>query len=135
MIVSNLVVLIYTQVIKYQMRRQAVGNNSDNFKGVVKKTGIFTLFLFFMTSMNFILNTFFPDKSKNQNYFLAQDLVSCFACGVILPLIIAKTNDAISKVFELRIPFTDTLENGINWLKNVITSTLSRNSNQIHPVV
>ncbi len=135
MIVSYLVLLIYTEVIKYQMKKQAAGDYSNNFKGVIKKTGIFTLFGFVVTVMNLTLNTFFPEKSKNQNYFLAQDLISCFAGGVILPFIIAKTNDAMSKFFELRLTFTDALENGIGQLRNFLTSFLSRNGNQIHPVV
>ncbi len=132
---SSLVLLIYTEFIKYKMRKQAAGNNSNNFKGVIKKTGIFTFIALVVTVMNFTINTLFPDKSKNQNYFLAQDLISCFAGGVILPFIIAKTNDTMSKFSELRLTFTDALENGISQLRNLITSILSRNGNQIHPVV
>jgi hypothetical protein len=135
MIVSSLGLLVYTEVIKYQMRKQAAGDNSNSFKGVVKKTGIFTFFGFTMTLVNLILNTLFPDKSKNQNYFLSQDLFSCFVIGVILPLIIAKTNDAMSKLFELRLTFNDAEENGRWCLNNFISKIFSRNKNMIHPIV
>jgi hypothetical protein len=133
MIVSSLGLLVYTEVIKYQMRKQAAGDNSNSFKGVVKKTGIFTFFGFTMTLVNLILNTLFPDKSKNQNYFLSQDLFSCCVIGVILPLIIAKTNDSMSKLFELRLTFNDAEE---RWcLNNFISKIFSRNKNMIHPIV
>jgi hypothetical protein len=132
---SSLVLLIYTEFIKYKMRKQAAGNNSNNFKGVIKKTGIFTFIALVVTVMNFTINTLFPDKSKNQNYFLAQDLISCFAGGVIIPFVIAKSNDAMSKFFELRLTFRDALENGNSKLRNFITSILPGNGNQIHPVL
>jgi hypothetical protein len=129
---------IYTETIKYQMRKQAVGHSDENFKGVIRKTGIFTLFGVLLTLVNLILNILFPDKSKNQNYFLSQDLISCFATGVILPMVIAKTNPAMSKFFQLRLSSNNGEYNEEKlWIQvlNIFVSLFSRKETQIHPIV
>ena len=61
-----LLMQLYTESIKYQMRKMAIGQSDEGFKGVIRKTGIFTIFAVTMVTTNLAVNTFFPDKSKNQ---------------------------------------------------------------------
>jgi hypothetical protein len=65
-IVSMLLMLLYTECIKYQMRKMAVGQTNEGFKGIIRKTGIFTVFGTSLLTINLVINIYFPNKSKNQ---------------------------------------------------------------------
>jgi hypothetical protein len=52
------------------MRKQA--HTGDSLKGVIQKTGLFSLLGLILVSANMAINMFFPEKSKNPVSILAK---------------------------------------------------------------
>ena len=128
---------IYTEWNKYKLRKLSNMKHDETIKGTIKRTGIFTLFAVFLTIVNMMLNTLFPNKSKNQNYFLSQDLISIFSTSVILPIIIAATNEGMNKYIKQYISYTNIYQSVTKFLsicKTIDAFDFKRN-NQIQPIV
>ena len=70
MIICSLLMQLYTEWIKFQMRKLAIGQSDEGFKGVIRKTGVFTVFAVYVLGMNLVVNILFPNKSKNQGSML-----------------------------------------------------------------
>ena len=137
LITLNVIMQIYTGWKKYQLRKAPIINHDETIKGTIKKTGIFTLFGITLIFMNLMLNSLFPNKDKNQNYFMSQDLISMFLTGVILPIIITATNPGMSKYIKLYISSTSIYQNGSKFLcccYETIDALVLKRNNQIQPV-
>jgi hypothetical protein len=65
--------------------------------GIIQKTGMISLLAIFVTSSNLLIDFIFPVKTRNPDYLLSQDFVSCFTLFVVAPIVAILRNSSMKK--------------------------------------
>ena len=115
---------------KYQIVKH---KKADFSVGIIEKTGIITVLTIFVTSSNLLIDFLFPVKTRNPDYLLSQDFVSCFTLLVLVPIISILRNSTM-KNFSRQWIYS-ALNLILSSLSRFYTKILICKDNKIEPMI
>jgi hypothetical protein len=136
-LLSFLIMQILVEWNNYQIKKNS---QISILNYIMIKTGIVTLFVVIITSLNVLVDSYYPVNNRNENFYLYKDFISCMCAFVITPsAFILRNQTTIIQHFKKWISSTQMLTsckgiiNGIIRFFYSITQYFKRNT--IHPIL
>ncbi len=81
-LLSFLFMQILVEWNNYQIKKNS---QTSTLNYIIIKTGIVTLFVVIITSLNVLVDSHYQVKDRNENFYLYKDFISCMCAFVITP--------------------------------------------------